>query len=541
MEKFRKSVYSIITILALIFCLFPATQATAQDTVEIGEPGNVSLQNELTGTFSHIDLKMSHTLWADGKVKKTIEHAIENVDIEGFTGLTWGFSNGPDVYSEIRAWDIYGPLTVTTTPNSNGISVRVNFRNTVPISRIYRYFFSITIEGLATGSGTNWNYQTSFYSCCTVQTFIQRYYFPSNAKLTSVSPTPTYATDNYVEYIKTNYMGGESYDFSYTLSYDVNVPYYSQLNPQWRYDPYGNYGSNDTVNTVGKWGCNLTSAAMIVDYWGQRSTPVFRTDPEKLNDWLRSHAGYNQDNGVIHEKVQEYAIANKVNLSFRGRIYTPNNQLVDSYLLSGNPVMLGVKKIWSEKQKAWIPGHFVVVTGKTMINGVETYKINDPAHGQTTLYEKWGNLYYAIRLYAGGEADPSRMYISAHSPVELLVTDPIGRKFGYDSRTDTHWNEIPGAVYHSETISAEDGTEDQLPEYLVIEIPTPLEGKYLIEVLGTGVGPYLISTVATDWQGGATQTTFSGNAELGSSQSNSINYSLTTGLYSYVYLPFVHR
>jgi len=46
---------------------------------------------------------------------------------------------------------------------------------------------------------------------------------------------------------------------------------------------------------------------MIIDYWGQRSLEVKRTDPRELNDWLRDNNGYSIDNGVDYKKSAFYA------------------------------------------------------------------------------------------------------------------------------------------------------------------------------------------------------------------------------------------
>lgn len=79
--------------------------------------------------------------------------------------------------------------------------------------------------------------------------------------------------------------------------------------------------------------------------------------------------------------------------------------------------------------------------------------------------------------------------ITAHSPVNILVTDPSGARVGYDPATGEVVNEIPGAMYSGP------GTEPQ-----IITIPSPLPGVYIIDRYGIGTGPYTIAieSVASD-------------------------------------------
>ena len=69
------------------------------------------------------------------------------------------------------------------------------------------------------------------------------------------------------------------------------------------------------------------------------------------------------------------------------------------------------------------------------------------------------------------------MSITGDSPIDVLVTDPLGRVVG--GNTTNNFNEIPGATYSGL------GTEPQK-----ITIPNPIPGAYSIKVIGTGVGPY---------------------------------------------------
>lgn len=59
------------------------------------------------------------------------------------------------------------------------------------------------------------------------------------------------------------------------------------------------------------------------------------------------------------------------------------------------------------------------------------------------------------------------------SPVNYLVTDPLGRRVGYDQATDTVINEIPGAKFTFHR---------NLDEPMFMLIPDPISGEYTVQV-----------------------------------------------------------
>ena len=72
------------------------------------------------------------------------------------------------------------------------------------------------------------------------------------------------------------------------------------------------------------------------------------------------------------------------------------------------------------------------------------------------------------------------------SPVNILVSDPEGRRVGYDPETQTVVNEILNATYSGPT------SEPQ-----IISIPDPLTGNYTVDGFGTGTGEYTMAMQST--------------------------------------------
>ena len=123
--------------------------------------------------------------------------------------------------------------------------------------------------------------------------------------------------------------------------------------------------------------------------------------------------------------------------------------------------------------------------------------------------------------------------MEAHSPIHLVVTDPRGRKEGYDPIRNTTWNEIPDAAYISENISNPDGTTS--PETKLLYIPDPIYGTYQTEVIGYDTGNYEVDIVKTT-SSETTQETYSGIASPSSEDQ------LSTLFIPYsIYLPLTRK
>jgi len=80
---------------------------------------------------------------------------------------------------------------------------------------------------------------------------------------------------------------------------------------------------------------------------------------------------------------------------------------------------------------------------------------------------------------------------------ELLLTDPRGRRLGFEPGTKRRHAEIPRASY-------DEGTGPVAGREL--EIMRPTDGAYTLEVIGTHAGRYDVSMYASDTEGGPTSS-----------------------------------
>ena len=275
----------------------------------------------------------------------------------------------------------------------------------------------------------------------------------------------------------------------------IYFPYFNQCDEPWRNDDYDHI--SETICSVG---CALTSAVMILNYYG------VETDPRELNNWLRDQFTDNNGNGEwdTGEPTWGYSSGGDVNwlavaefsngvVSYLGR-EGKDDAILNADLCCRGPVILNV------------PNHFVVATGNAKVNGVDTWNINDPGYRSRTTLLAYGNDYSSMRRFGPATDDSSAMLLRAHSPVELYVTDSQGRSIGINPATGELHKEIPNAKYYVEEPLAEGSGAK------VVEIFKPINGDYQVKVIGTGTGQYLLDNYGYDVSGSISNVdTFSGD------------------------------
>jgi hypothetical protein len=341
---------------------------------------------------------------------------------------------------------------------------------------------------------------------------------------TSINPTKTAGTINFAGGLapgKSRYFGLEE-NIIVRCSPLSGVPLLKQGGSvPWRSDPY-----DSIPGTISVWGCNLTACAMLINYHavvqGVKPNGVqFSTDPRILNNWLKSHKGYDLSGGVDGYAVAKYARENGVSLNYQGRLDKPDDFVVDSYLCAGNPVVLKVPHG---------NGHFVLATGQTVLNGTDTFLINDPGFANTTL-QGYNYKYLGVRKYSSSPTPPQAILITAHSPIELLIKDPLGNQTGFDPTSNQEFREIPNGSYSAESIADDEDVTGatHTPECKVLDLPIPSQGIYNLRTFGIGTGPFTIEFAAYDANAQQSVKTLSGYAVPGGRVDYQLQYSDTPG------------
>jgi hypothetical protein len=128
------------------------------------------------------------------------------------------------------------------------------------------------------------------------------------------------------------------------------------------------------------------------------------------------------------------------------------------------------------------------------------------------------------------------LYVLAHSPaqrlaVELLVTDPSGKRTGVNPAAGTKFKEIPDGAYYAESIEddIDPTTSEPTPEVKTFADSMPQSGKYVVDVFGTGEGPYTLDFLGYDAFGNVSTATVTGTASLGMMIRYQVLYSTKRG------------
>lgn len=184
----------------------------------------------------------------------------------------------------------------------------------------------------------------------------------------------------------------------------MTVPLFKQYSLPWKNSNY------DHLNgTIEKYGCALTSAAMILKYYGHNA------DPDKLNSWLKD-----QSDGYIRNGLVNWLAVTR---------YTKQNDKLTSPTLeykSLEPTIENLNSELNNKRPAILKedGHFVVATG---ING-STYNINDPGYKDRNTLESYSNNFLGINTFKPTHSDLSYMLFVINPDKDLKIFNSQGNE-----------------------------------------------------------------------------------------------------------------
>lgn len=212
---------------------------------------------------------------------------------------------------------------------------------------------------------------------------------------------------------------GVSY-FSSVLKMDIltssKVPNLKQFDTQWKnmeYDSAAEWSRGK--DTIERWGCAITSAAMILSYHGHR------VNPDGLNNWLKNNNGYIAEGLVDWSAITRYAkLSNDINPllpKLEYKRYQPfETEKLDIELENNRPVIL--KTVRPNDQGT----HFIVVSEKID----NDYKINDPSTNYSLLSQYPSIQYNRIDAFVPSQTDLSYLYLYTDNNTKLSVYLPDG-------------------------------------------------------------------------------------------------------------------
>lgn len=217
----------------------------------------------------------------------------------------------------------------------------------------------------------------------------------------------------------------------------LSVPYFSQLDANWGsliYDHSQEFF--DPPLTMASSACALTTAAMLLNYYGHDSFPDDgnwpsdlrgkEINPATLNLWLKNEAdGYL---GValvnwlaivrLNLLLAQSNVDNKPSLEFTYANYQA--ETIAQQLLANQPVI------------ADLGGHFVLISGindseKNQDGQINDYLINDPIGGQTTLDHQLTPI-KSLRLFNTSQTDLSYFLLISGEALDVKLFSGVENK-----------------------------------------------------------------------------------------------------------------
>jgi hypothetical protein len=352
-------------------------------------------------------------------------------------------------------------------------------------------------------------------------------------------------------------------------AFNQQMPYYSAVIPRYRSQGYLLRSRNHPIfpysdrTTIGFLGCNLTSTANVLNYFGAYTSPIeFQnwllsqwdtvSSARKAN-YITSGPGQNDFSDKIVEEYSRYLVSQGKALRivrFAGTHSVadgPNFKKILSELRAGRSVKIRVP---SNSQKNPRYGHFVMAYGlidpskpDSSISS-EDILIADPgaandytlaAYGQlgnpsfNDTFPNWledddrlPGMYRRLYLYSA--ISRYSLTLDIWSPIEAVLTDSLERRAGFLSSTGA-LREIPGSDYYEElpySALGDDGVPgdpvwDSNERVKHITISDVSEGDYNLQIVGTAAGNYTISLIC---DGGVTPdvASFAGSIVAGEKQ-----------------------
>jgi hypothetical protein len=298
----------------------------------------------------------------------------------------------------------------------------------------------------------------------------------------------------------------------------------------WAKDILYDSGSRFGCWTMARGGCVITALADILASYGMQNLPNGKpVDPGNLNRYL----GLPTNAGTHSRCDLAWANAGRA-LGYTITSYKGGSRIPTlDKALDGNH--LAIVRIEPKKDEA----HYVVVyqkASKNAPNGQADYLIADPFrhsplpgdYSGKTLYEAYKKTaadILQVVVVENKAPRPGRSWtIVAHSPVEMLVTDPNGSQTGFNPATGSTVLDIPESSYGFESgLEDDEAMEPALPGALHFEQTNLQEGTYKLEVIGTGTGPYELDFGVASGPMDTSMQTVTGIAEAGQTDTYTVS------------------
>lgn len=273
---------------------------------------------------------------------------------------------------------------------------------------------------------------------------------------------------------------------------NLNVPLWKQSDPAWKELEYDNAHVWSSVPTMNRWGCAVTSMAMILRYYGISELPSGEPlSPQSLNVWLKSQVdGYFQGNvnwlafSRLTQIMSQKLGTAKLEFSRAEGSFSQILAYATQELNASKPVILGY------------PGHFFVADG--VDKTANTLLTKDPYFNYQRLNQRpTQQEINTIRRFQPSHTDLSYILLNASPGLMISVKTPSGASVPVEPVLD-YLSDATGETAETSPLSS---------QYL---IQKPDSGEYIVTVSQPAIGAYTLDSFEYDVKGNVTEEHFQG-------------------------------
>lgn len=259
---------------------------------------------------------------------------------------------------------------------------------------------------------------------------------------------------------------GDPLDNSYTP-----LPYFSQKDPAWKDLPYDSASvwAGAEAASIERWGCAITSVAMVLKEYGIKMPNGEEANPDKLNTWLSA-----QPDGYIGNGLLNWLAISRLARDARenGQAET-DLEFVKSYGSPSDELTSGLYPIIDEG------GHFVALYDQND----DSYLLNDPNDATRSSRPK-SEWIKSVNTYTPSDTDLSYILLVIEEGASLVA------KYLDNNVGETYLEEI-----------SDDVGNHGSGKYNVVYIAKPSSGGYKLNINNAGPTSSLLKIYSYDTNG----------------------------------------
>lgn len=258
---------------------------------------------------------------------------------------------------------------------------------------------------------------------------------------------------------------------------NLDVPDIKQFTLPWGDDIYDSANLWSINPVISAWGCALTSASMVLRYYGHDVWP------DSLNNWLKTQSDGYIRNGLINWlAVSRYTRINDSESSptLEYRRLSPTEDNLAEQIENNRPGILAE------------PGHFVVA--KSLLP--DSFAINDPAYSDRPTLSSYSNSFLALGVYTPTHTDLSYIYLVIDANLDIKVFDANDIEI-------IGFTQIEEPIIDPENPSVNSG--ESVKTFM---FPAPPDGIYKVVI--SGLGTYEFDSYIYDEAGNVEKDNFIG-------------------------------